>query len=416
MSEDQTKNELSLGYILNILYKRKIVLVATTFIVLILSTLLFQLYDRGNVYYNAEYTYQFPGIENEMYPNNTSFLAQKVTSLEVLEEVKNTDKKYEKIDVQSISKSKKNISLSRYIQKNQITERIEYGFHLKISKKYFKNKKLAEDFMKDLILVSYNEAWESIDSIPLDNMYLDRFISVDSYDEQLKYLFEQRNRIITNYSELIEKFGDKNLNGKKISDYRETVKLCLTDLLYDLLLQELNQNKYIKNIDVLMNNYKAQKSSLKKEQQLNEKKINLLNDEIEKIQNPTGSISFDSFYKEIALLTMRNVEIADQITKLQIKIDLKDGEQPGKEIFEKSINNIYEEVNVLSNLLNKNIKEVYKIETNLIYIVENNESKIITETGGIGLIISIIVSGIFGFAIACGVVYILEKKEKNTIV
>lgn len=269
---------LSLLDIWKQIMKKKIVASIVFGITMILSfVLILFVINPLRVSYEAIFYYQWYGIEDNKYANGVLFNYQDLISLNQLEQVKKSKEEYESINVKAIAE---NISI----------ERNEKTYRVIVSGRYFKNDRIAKQFIEDLVTLPY----ETSTHLKLDfKANLIGFSRAKKISHKLTYLGRQMDLITQGYQGMISYFGDIQIENTNLSNKLSQVQVFETN--YDL-----NNYEYLayKNVYLTKEEYESivtEQNALKTEQDLLRQRKEILLESLSNIySNSNGNTYMDT--------------------------------------------------------------------------------------------------------------------------
>ena len=302
--------------IFSILWKNKYILLGITlgfmFIGMMMSIFVFMPNQKS---YAVPIYISFPGIEENIYPDGSTFTFKDLISNELLDRVREGNEDFSSIDVEKMI-SKKDIYILDI--NNSVDEESKRGETYKIYVKavYFNNVNQAKEFfislLNEFVLLVNNK---SIDS---ENNYLEAYNN-SYYDTRLEVLFDKRQDMIDGYQLLISEYGDINVNNKNLSEY--LVPLMPNEHEDSLVLLYLDSifNEYVPNLDEFKYELELLKNSYLNDIEKNTKLI----DEYQICVNESLAISNDADIAPILSVIAEKIEDNVRLEKLIENIDNK---------------------------------------------------------------------------------------------
>ncbi|MDE5856579.1 MAG: hypothetical protein K2H06_05990, partial [Anaeroplasmataceae bacterium] len=217
------EDTLSLMDIWKLILKKKIIASIVFGIVTIVSlVLILFVYNPLKVNYEAEFNYNWIGIENNKYANGVVFNYHDIISLESLKKVKDSNVNYQNIDVEHLAESIKiEVEEDRYL--------------VKASGLYFKNDAQAKSFLEDLIYLPYEKALNLNFDFKANLVGYERAKKVSS---KLDYLENQLSVVLKGYQDMISYFGDIEIENTYLSSLYQNAEVFASN-------KDLNEYKYI---------------------------------------------------------------------------------------------------------------------------------------------------------------------------
>lgn len=426
---EEREEGISLGEIFHVMLIKKWLLLGIAVAVMIIGVLgLALIYNPAAEYYETEYELKFNGYSSGKYPDGTDVIMYDFISLDTLEKVKASDEKYANIDVETMVEDNDIIIVENYESINE--KDVKTGtLTIKVLKKYFKDDKLAKEFLIDLTNYPVEYAMNAIYSIN-HKTNLIQSTTAGNYSTQLGFLIAQKNKLIAGYNSLASVFSNGYIvNGKTISAALSEVEAYFSQNNLESMLTEIELNGYLKNENSdFLETIKRDIRNLKREKELNESKLVALNKSLDelilKYQTSASSSlyieSLKTYNDQIASLTLRNVEIDYTINVVygtylenenatnEYAALIKDFEERLTKFYNKldEFTDIYIDFHHTTNLDNAKV-------------VFSNSAKVMSE-GGISVIIGAAIFLIVG-AVVGGCVnlvidmpkYLKNKKEKE---
>lgn len=319
--EENERKGLTVGEVFKIILKRKWLVLAITAAVLLVGVLFMELlYNPTKTTYTTYYNIEWPD-KGSSYPDSTPFRYQDAISLETLEEIKKSDKKFEKVDVERMY-ANDDIGIDYLVTerengKNVGGEAALYDYRLTVKTKYFSSVKVANDdgttvnysanevataFIRAVASYAANYAKESIKKVDFA-VNLATYDSATTYEEKLALLLSEYNFIATKYENYVSSYENIIINGKTLKAYEDEAKVAFSQITRENLSKELSLNGYIPQDKLAADN-----ALLLKQKAENEAQIEALT----KLHNELfqGASSTDTALgSQIAGYVSRNVEI-----------------------------------------------------------------------------------------------------------
>ena len=430
MMENYEDEGISLGQIFKVIFRRWKLLLFITGIIFVFGLLGSQLiYNKLKTKYSTEVSYNVANVSGGTYIDNSKFNYRDLIKLSNLESIKKGNTEYSNIDVEKMCEDE-NISIVKNVKDNS-TDTQTATFTLTVSGKYFKNAQQAKNFMFDVL----NQTVVNTVSIVSDSAHdtnLKAFNESNDYDSAIYYLEKQVNYLTEVYDQYITLFGDINAkNGTttaKISVYKTLLETYFgkdTTItsgkaeykVFEDLKNELAANYYVKNFT--QNKIKLEKNmeALNKKIEDNNKVIEKLYAEMDAINpqdNPEGvhtipanadGTVYQPYSAEISKLTVENGKMQIEIDKISNEIAKQGGDAEDLKKFEASLKSSYDKLVEFTTELNNVTKDVVTENSSTDYV-----NKSITSSGGLGLIMSVLLFLVGGFVVAAIVNLIIDRK------
>lgn len=360
------------------------------------------------------FEYNFLGIEQEKYPDGTSWDYRSLISYDVLNEVAESNEKYKDIDIvemyidefTSIRKQEDILSTQQQIifSKNR--------YSLNIPMKYFDyDEKLAKDFIVDLLSGPLMYAMNAYDAIHIVN-------NVNLVTDDLEYLdaidyYEEQHRLINeSFDYFIEINGQVSIGNYSIADewinfQSEFIKMNSFNELRLLIKQE----KYVKNFERFNTLVQLRIRAIDELIAVNTLKITELEAMFNNLVAPSNLQQAESLLSEIVKLRIANVDLLKERTDYQDMVDfiaIQSGDSYDTPEFLQKIELMENKLTEYTDEFNDFQVSFYENQTNVIY----DTGSVIVVDGGLGTIPLGLISGVFGFALAVIVVLVKDNIKK----
>ena len=405
--ENKSK-ELTFVDLLNIIFKRKILLTAITLIITILGTLfLGVVYNYDKAYYTTAFVLDYPGVENLTLPDGSSLKYSNFISQNSLEKVKDSNSNYSGIDVETLALSD-DISISQEIVTNSANKK-DAVYTITIKAKYFPNKEIAKSFLKDLSTLPISSIKEMVKNTRHDS-YLTAYDNSVSFDNKLSFLEAQKAYLLEAYDTTITSLGNISVNNKSLTAYKQNVENYFLVNSLDLLVSEFEREGYAPINDALAKQYQSEIDALETKKTLNEAIIKEIRKEIGESAY-TGK-EFDS--TRILELLEENALIAKKLEVLKDKLNYAKGVTTNNEAytaFTNRLNDFYTNIDTFTNEYTQNINSIYEQLSSITF--EN--SSIIKEAGGMSFPIAGLASFLVGFMVASCTIIVLNTIKNREI-
>ncbi len=433
MENQQEEQGISLLQLIKVLFGRKVLLLLITIITTLVGSLAILLgYNKLKVNYIARFDYVIPRLETGKYIDGSKFDVRDVVSYDNLEDVKASSQTFKNIDIGNMFEKEK-ISLKKNSYKNEDTNEITYDYTISVSKKYFNSKEKAKLFIEAIASTPYDKTVELLDTVKYDSN-LELFSKATIYDVQIKLLESQLELLDSKYDQLIEFYGNINLNeGRSIEDVKGDMDIYFTNYSLKNLYIEIEANGYVKDYENYSVELKLEKKDLQIEKEQNTAKINELQAKVDALIASAGnlqSVELTSYNNQIATFTVRNIDIDREIDiinkKLGITYDLNsDGtyklDSKGHRVEIEGTNTVdttefeaklekYKNQLVQFTASYQSVEKEVVTNYSSVYFTYNN---VIKETGGFSAIIAVGASLFMGLVIGCIVNLCLDYKKLN---
>ncbi len=357
------------------------------FFVVVLITLVLGLkfgYNNAKYQYSASFYYDVNGFDGETYLDGSTFNYSSLISLNQLTNVKGTNSNYSSIDVDKLYKEN-GIKITF-----DSSESAVYKYTIIASKKYFKSKSQAKEFIQAIINspIEYtNRVIESLNySVVLDNAK-----EANTYENEIAIYESQVEFIKTKYESIQEKYKSYILSsGLSLTDVITKASLTIENLNIDTLETEVLTAYYVKNFDKNKSNYEIMKSGLENDLELIENKIKSLQAEIDRQPN---SSTLNGLNDQLGALLVEREDVSNQITKLERFISIGNVDTTS---FDNKLSNVNDVLKTLSNNLADIEKELYQKNQDVYY----KTSKEVSIVGGFSTIMVVLISAIGALVVA----------------
>ena len=450
MNEQQNntiEDSITIGDIFSALFCKKLIMLIITLAVTLIGTLgILLVIDRPRKTYTSKFYLNTSNIESEStYIDGSKFDYREIISLANLNKAKDGDSKFSKIDTNKLISSGA-ISIEKVVEYDENILKAENKAVVKNSYYKIVLKKTAigdaniarsyVDALTNLVIKENISKAESMD-------YTADLISFDEsnrYDTQIEYLQNQFNLIINGYKSLKENFGNVTYNNKSIDSYINSVEVYFKDYTFANMQSELEQYGYIKDYNqngrvyytAVNNNVDLYNTTKAKLKQLEDQRDAVLTKykDLGTIEN-TG---LDDIYKQIGELATSLEDIkqtikvnlrrlASSFTETELKAEFAEAFtilecEPSAIISDSERGNVERFKLNLARFRTKlgEYTTEYQTVTNIVSeysTVYYNDSSIVVESEGLGLVKAALISLVAGFVIAC-VVNLILGREKLT--
>lgn len=415
---DQEEKGISFAQLLKILFGRKWVLLVAIIVTLIVGILFGTLYyNNKKVVYTTSYTYVSDDLSNGAYADGSSYNYNQILNLDVFNEIKKSDDSFEKLDVDKIYNSSAiTINETReQIQDNSDYNKIKISYSLSTLKSYYPSYEVAQMFIEKLSQYPIEKQKTIIDSLTY-NAYLNSYANSNTYEQKVNLLLLQKELLDLNYEKLSKLYGDVVVGDTTVDSSMNNFKLYFQTHSLEELLNQIAAEGFILTYQNVLSELKVEKNALELKKSKNEEKIVNLQNQIQVLIDKVGtsnisSVDLDAYNEKISALTLENVDIDFQISVIDKKIannGSTDSEYVSKITeFETVMNNFY--------LKLKEFTDEYKyistnVEENNTYILYST-SNILSQTGGLNILIIIVASLVFGLIIGCVINLCLDHNK-----
>lgn len=406
MNEQQITNNdegISLLDIIKVILRRKRIFCITTLAIAIIGILAIMLgYNKYMPSYAASFEYTYPSLINNEYIDGSKFDYRTLTSLDTLEQIKNSNSSFSSIDVEELYE---NDDIKIELVYDDEEEKTTYSYYISIASKYFRSAKQAKDFIIALTTIPTNKNLELTETITHDS-YLTLFDDSNIYESQVSMLESQYNLLMSKYNNLIGFFSDVVLSdGKVMSTKVRNIEANFNSDYLGSLYDEIRINGYIKENSIYKNHLEVRKETLQENLEINNEKLTIFENKIKAITDTSTNsiVIIESYTQEIVKLVNENSQIEKEIKEIELKLD---GINDSKNF----------EIKLLSyrNKLEEFTKQYCSVETEMVN--KNSEvfygdNSIIKVDGNIGIITGAVFSLAVGIICACCLNLVLGRKD-----
>jgi hypothetical protein len=421
--EYEEERGVSLKDIFKVIFNRKWWVIGVTLVVMVATMLLTSFwYNRSNREYS--YTFQLVMHDDDLttYPDNSVFQYQNLRDLSNLQTVKDSNAEFANIDIESMY-NKDDIAITRTESTTtSTTKQSKYTYKISIKARYFSSKEVGSRFIRALAELPITKTKSLIETITYDDSLVLFDAENASYEEQIAYLINQQNYILTQYNNLITLVGSNYKAGLDVSlgSYRDQIQNSplsdsLTEMQNAIKLGNYvrDEKTYIAQAEGRIINYNAQINyNTNKRDQLKVEYSKSVENTSDLVVNEAYSSSLNKLNEEIATWT---AEIA-RINEIMQYIDREN--YTGKT--EEEITTYYaNKTNFENRLLTyrnqlQSASDTLKTVSKIVY---NNESQILytenkmTVSGGMSLVIAAVLGLIVGFLLVSIVICIIDMPK-----
>lgn len=421
----EEESGITFGEILHLIKKRVWWILGISVIVAIIAALAVGLvFNRGKNDYTLTFIVDFPGVENNEYPDGTSFNYEEIVYSDQLEAAKASNESFSEIDTAKMAAGDITIvAETREVTSGTTTTTENTGsYTITVSSAYFTDEDQATAFLRavlDQTIARVNEIAAGMDF----TANLSDYTAASTYDAQLTALRNQQTFLLARYDELIAtgKYDSFTYDGKSLSTLRaEAVGGIETRL--SALETDLANNHYLLDqslVETVLVNIR----SLQREKAQNEQSIAALQEACAEFLaqiNDSGSgdgssgsaqiiESLASFTSRIATLQESNAKIDFQITELYESIGYQDTDSNGvweapAETTTPDDTQFKEAVEALRTTISENtttaknaIVALYDAESEIVY----RQSEVAVIDNGTNVILVTVAGFIVAFLLAC---------------
>lgn len=411
---------ISLGEIFKVIFKRIWWVVAAAAAVMIVLVCLVQFwYNPNKQSYTASFELRLPS--GDTYPDGTALRLADSVLLEnlqiikdesLLPEAKRTGK-FADIDIEKMVEED-DIEFLQTIEKKE-DDTYEYFNTIKVTKKYFKNKEQAADFVRAVVEFPVTKSMYIVENIN----YFERLSRIDLYDnynERVNALIDQKNYIVSIYQELANKYSGtyvpEGLNSTlTLDDYIRSFVNYFDSTKQNEIWNKINDKRYIYDTETYVNNAQTEINLIQRDIEKNELLIKALKAERDALLAQLK----DDYVKEIEPYETKIADLVVQNVNLQYSISEKEKNlesilnytegagKAEKDALDKELADIREELVEFTKTAVKVRIATYEDKAEVIYV--NNK---IVAKGGLNIIIAAGLGAVLGFVIAGAVIFIID--------
>lgn len=352
--------------------------------------------------YSATVTLSWDGIDEEKYPDDSTFNYLDIVSLPNLQKAQYSDPTLNNINVEEMY-SDDAISISNTIitNSNAAGEYSKYKYTIQIEKKYFDSKQQAQLFFTKLIEDNiYNVANKKIDSFNINNAF--NFQDQNSQYDIVFNNIEAQIKLLEGYFELEESPINPNLvynyeKNLKYSDLISNYNLFLKNNDYKVLRNTFINNGYVRNVDTYVDYYTEKRNDIINTIEMNTAYLNALQTQLSAINGST--VLSDEILEEIAEYAKANVDLNKEKEYIDNILS-----KPVSEVYNATFNQKVEQYQKQIEEFTNDLEMVYKTNSRNKTSLNYEKNSIITQEGlgtimviALSLIISITFTLLFIF-------------------
>lgn len=417
----EEESGITFGEILHLIKKRVWWILGISVIVAIIAALAVGLvFNRGKNDYTLTFIVDFPGVENNEYPDGTSFNYEEIVYSDQLEAAKASNESFSEIDTAKMAAGDITIVAETREVTNGTTTTTENtgSYTITVSSAYFTDEDQATAFLRavlDQTIARVNEIAAGMDF----TANLSAYTAASTYDAQLTALRNQQTFLLARYDELIAtgKYDSFTYDGKSLSTLRAEAAGGIETRL-SALETDLANNHYLLDqslVETVLVNIR----SLQREKAQNEQSIAALQEACAEFlaqindsgagDGSSGSAqiieSLASFTSRIATLQESNAKIDFQITELYKSIGYTDENGIWEKTDEPVPDTQFKEaVEALRTTISENtttaknaIVALYDAESEIVY----RQSEVAVIDNGTNVILVTVAGFIVAFLLAC---------------
>ena len=257
--------------------------------------------------YSMQFYLTYPASDTLKYPDGSAFSYREFTSYEALAAAKASDERFGSIDIDKMVKED-DVSVTAEFVTTADGYTQTGNYTIAVQGKYFSSRETAQAFIRALAQTAVDNVKEKAASIGY-SIDADVFAEA-SFEDRLSLLSEERDSILAAYDEWIAEYrAGYSVGGKTLSAYRAEAAVACGESVIESLRNELETRGYVS-----LDEMEGRIAELKREQVLNEEKIEALRETIGSMSATVGSDS--AIAEMIAELVVRNVQIESEIASL----------------------------------------------------------------------------------------------------
>ncbi len=402
--DEEERDGLTVREILRVIFSQKWLALIIAAIITIGGTLgLYFGYNAANAEYTRIFTISIPGSDNlnPVFPDNSPFDYRDIISRENLVSAKAADEAFKDIDISTMYRNRE-ISITR--STNQITsENIEMSYIVSVNSKYFSDSNQASDFIDELVKMPVNYL---LGLSGEQDAYLSDYGLSNFYEDNILVLKNQLNHLQEGTDLLVTSTGNSSSIALLGKIKRFGSKLEIADA-------DLRENLYVHNVEEVYSKYSKLYASVTRE-------IEYKQEEIERIYGNAAGNNGGIFQP-----TERVEELAAEITSLRREADLyrdyveKYGDigspvpdvttpAEGSAEFAQQLAALKDELAALTDEYEATLSAYYSQ-----YSLVTYDGALIM-SGGINIIVCILISLIVGVIVAAAVSFFIGLKKRRS--
>lgn len=410
MDQNQLEEGISIIELLEIIWKRKIIIGIATIATALLFVLIvvFGL-NPNSIRYQSTFELQFPGIMQDKYPSGYTFNYKDIISDDNIIAVIENNEEYKKINIDEFTNDTITINETNISNSSTAMNRT---FVINVDGSLFNSKTQASTFVSELVDVTYTKVVGSLSDLSFST-YLDNAKTASTFELQLSLLSEQVNYINGLYTNLISEFGDVMINGDTLLNHKTKYDAYFATNSIDNLINELKNNIYVKNYEENLIYLELNKSTIESNINLLTRQISALDAKVDSLlTSGSGSTpDIDSYNIEIARLTLEKVSL--EYDKEMIENKIANGNTAealaASKAFGEKIENIQTELEKFIGYYKSNVEGVYDQFTYITF----EDRAVVVSTGTISFILAGLVGAVMAGGISCVVFIALDLTKKN---
>ena len=403
---------ISLGTIFKVGFGRKLLFLIVTLgvaVVVFLAIVLF--YNKNKVNYESSFAYDTVSLSEGKYIDGSSYNVNYIISSANLTAVKESNEEFKGIDVAKLIETN-SISLDKNVKEyNNADLKSETTYTLRVLKKYFPNDKVAASFIKAVAETPITKTNALASSLTYDGN-LTAYKTADAYETKISLLESQKEFLSASYSKLIELYGDIYINNRALSSYQKEIEDYFKTNQISVLNSQVAVNGYVLNFESHKNDLNIQKEHLNTQIANNNRTIQLIRDEIDRLldkvkdsQVTSASLELSSYNTELTRLNMENSNYEKELAIVNTKLTNNGGAD--KTVFEATLKTYYDKLNDFTVEYKNVSKDVYANNESIGY----TSSSSIKKVGGLSTILSVVIGLVLGIVVAFIVNLIVDREK-----
>lgn len=402
---DKNNKGITLIDLFNVIKAKKILFLIVSVVSFVSLFLILQFgISKGNEEYCVNYDITFENIENNKYPDGTNFIIGDIITYDNLSKIKNEDPMFSDVDINLLKDG--GISIVK-------TNQYAHSYSITANKKAFKNSSIAKSFLIEVAKYPLHIAISPEENIDY-SMYINNSSKCIDYVSEIELLVKQKEMILDGYDSLITEFGAKStkkrleLENKQIEAKRELEEINIEALALFV------KNKGIVKSDEFIDFINSDYVCLEAKKESNIAIINSLTNAINNMTNITVDLSETT--NKIYELTLENEKIKATLKEYDNYLNASSATDSDVSYLTSNITSYktkltsetekYKELNV----------SLHEEENKITF----SDSNILTTTGGISIVVELVISLLMAIIIASvvNIVIGLNKyaKEKNSLI
>ncbi len=253
MAENKTENgEVSVAEFFRSVFGKmgKWIFLGVTVLVTALAFVLLQFVLVSDGAYSYSYSIEFPGVEDERYPDGTRFNYFDSISKQNLTKIKASNGAFSAVDVDGMVKEE-DITILRTVEK--LTTGTEVSYKLSVSDKYFKDSDVADAFLRAVAATPIDYVTSSIQNLQVSS-YLNNYYQEDSFYSRIMALYNQSMLLTNLYNQLINSTSGEilvsvgegdSMAAQPLLQFAADLSYVFNDSIRSELMLEAGENGYI---------------------------------------------------------------------------------------------------------------------------------------------------------------------------